>query len=83
MLEFGGIINDSPLYHFKILIINMPIFPITFSIPEEKIINVIIFPEAGELNEFSNKQIFALFNRRSEIFPKQGITCDDSFFAFC
>ena len=21
MLEFGGIINDSPLYHFKILII--------------------------------------------------------------
>ena len=23
-----------------------------------------------------------MFNRRSEIFPKQGITCDDSFFAF-
>ena len=30
----------------------------------------------------TDKQIFALFNRRSEIFPKQGITCDDSFFAF-
>jgi hypothetical protein len=30
----------------------------------------------------TDKQIFALFNRRAEIFPKQGITCDDSFFAF-
>lgn len=30
----------------------------------------------------TDKQIFALFNRRSEIFPKQGITCDDSFFAY-
>lgn len=30
----------------------------------------------------TDKQIFALFNRRSEIFPKQGITADDSFFAF-
>lgn len=29
----------------------------------------------------TDKQIFALFNRRAEIFPKQGITCDDSFFA--
>ena len=30
----------------------------------------------------TDKQIFALFNRRSEIFPKQGIYSDDSFFAF-
>ena len=30
----------------------------------------------------TDRQIFALFNRRSEIFPKQGINCDDSFFAF-
>ncbi len=30
----------------------------------------------------TDKQIFALFNRRSEIFPKQGIFSDDSFFAF-
>ena len=30
----------------------------------------------------TDKQIFALFNRRSEIFPKQGLTSDDSFFAF-
>lgn len=30
----------------------------------------------------TNKQIFALFERRSEIFPKQGITSDDSFFSF-
>jgi hypothetical protein len=30
----------------------------------------------------TEKQIFALFNRRSEIFPKQGINCDDSFFAY-
>lgn len=30
----------------------------------------------------TDKQIFALFNRRSEIFPKQGITADDSFFAY-
>lgn len=30
----------------------------------------------------TDKQIFALFNRRSEIFPKQGINCDDSFFAY-
>lgn len=30
----------------------------------------------------TDKQIFALFNRRSEIFPKQGVFCDDSFFAF-
>ncbi|MES2573342.1 MAG: helicase-related protein [Bacteroidota bacterium] len=30
----------------------------------------------------TDKQIFALFNRRSEIFPKQGITSDDSFFAY-
>jgi hypothetical protein len=30
----------------------------------------------------TDKQIFALFNRRSEIFPKQGILCDDSFFAY-
>jgi hypothetical protein len=30
----------------------------------------------------TDKQIFALFNRRAEIFPKQGISCDDSFFAF-
>lgn len=30
----------------------------------------------------TDKQIFALFNRRSEIFPKQGVLCDDSFFAF-
>lgn len=30
----------------------------------------------------TDKQIFALFNRRSEIFPKQGIDCDDSFFAY-
>ena len=29
----------------------------------------------------TDKQIFALFNRRSEIFPKQGIKSDDSFFA--
>lgn len=30
----------------------------------------------------TDKQIFALFNRRSEIFPKQGVFADDSFFAF-
>lgn len=30
----------------------------------------------------TDNQIFALFNRRSEIFPKQGLSCDDSFFAF-
>lgn len=30
----------------------------------------------------TDKQIFALFNRRSETFPKTGINCDDSFFAF-
>lgn len=30
----------------------------------------------------TDKQIFALFNRRSEIFPKQGILADDSFFAY-
>ena len=30
----------------------------------------------------TDKQIFGLFNRRSEIFPKQGITADDSFFAY-
>jgi hypothetical protein len=30
----------------------------------------------------TDKQIFALFNRRSEVFPKQGISFDDSFFAF-
>ena len=30
----------------------------------------------------TDKQIFALFNRRTEIFPKQGILCDDSFFSF-
>ncbi|HEV8514873.1 MAG TPA: helicase-related protein [Cyclobacteriaceae bacterium] len=30
----------------------------------------------------TDKQIFALFERRSEIFPKQGIECDDSFFSF-
>lgn len=30
----------------------------------------------------TDKQVFALFNRRSEIFPKQGISCDDSFFSF-
>ena len=30
----------------------------------------------------TDSQIFALFNRRSEIFPKQGLTCDDSFFAY-
>ncbi len=30
----------------------------------------------------TDKQIFALFNRRSEIFPKQGISCEDSFFSF-
>jgi hypothetical protein len=30
----------------------------------------------------TDKQIFALFNRRSEIFPKQGILSDDSFFAY-
>lgn len=30
----------------------------------------------------TDKQIFALFNRRAEIFPKQGISCDDSFFAY-
>jgi hypothetical protein len=30
----------------------------------------------------TDKQIFALFERRSEIFPKQGITSDDSFFSF-
>lgn len=30
----------------------------------------------------TDKQIFALFNRRSEVFPKQGINCDDSFFAY-
>lgn len=30
----------------------------------------------------TDKQIFALFHRRSEIFPKQGISCDDSFFAY-
>lgn len=30
----------------------------------------------------TDKQIFALFNRRSETFPKNGINCDDSFFAF-
>ncbi|HTF21596.1 MAG TPA: helicase-related protein [Chryseolinea sp.] len=29
----------------------------------------------------TDSQIFALFNRRSEIFPKQGLSCDDSFFA--
>lgn len=30
----------------------------------------------------TDKQIFALFNRRGEIFPKQGIKADDSFFAY-
>tara|TARA_R110001592_G_scaffold90485_2_gene266010 strand:- start:15032 stop:19360 length:4329 start_codon:yes stop_codon:yes gene_type:complete len=30
----------------------------------------------------TDKQVFALFTRRTEIFPKQGIFCDDSFFAF-
>lgn len=30
----------------------------------------------------TDKQIFALFERRAEIFPKQGITSDDSFFSF-
>lgn len=30
----------------------------------------------------TDKQIFALFNRRAEIFPKQGIFANDSFFAF-
>jgi hypothetical protein len=30
----------------------------------------------------TDKQIFALFNRRAEIFPKQGILSDDSFFAY-
>jgi hypothetical protein len=30
----------------------------------------------------TDKQIFALFNRRSEIFPKQGLLSDDSFFAY-
>jgi hypothetical protein len=30
----------------------------------------------------TDKQIFALFNRRSEIFPKQGILSEDSFFAY-
>ncbi|HYF66696.1 MAG TPA: helicase-related protein [Ohtaekwangia sp.] len=30
----------------------------------------------------TDKQIFALFNRRSEIFPKQGIDSDDSFFSY-
>lgn len=30
----------------------------------------------------TDKQIFALFDRRCEIFPKQGIACDDSFFSF-
>jgi hypothetical protein len=30
----------------------------------------------------TDKQIFALFNRRSEMFPKQGIESDDSFFSF-
>jgi hypothetical protein len=30
----------------------------------------------------TDKQIFALFDRRCEIFPKQGITCDDAFFSF-
>jgi hypothetical protein len=29
----------------------------------------------------TNKQIFALFNRRSEVFPKPGILSDDSYFA--
>jgi len=30
----------------------------------------------------TDKQIFGLFGRRSEIFPKQGVTADDSFFAY-
>lgn len=30
----------------------------------------------------TDKQIFALFDRRCEIFPKQGVTCDDAFFSF-
>lgn len=30
----------------------------------------------------TDKQIFALFDRRSEVFPKQGIDCKDSFFSF-
>ncbi|GGH18113.1 hypothetical protein FAZ19_11930 [Sphingobacterium alkalisoli] len=30
----------------------------------------------------TDKQIFGLFNRRSEIFPKQGPSADDSFFAY-
>lgn len=30
----------------------------------------------------TDKQIFALFDRRCEIFPKQGIACDDAFFSF-
>jgi hypothetical protein len=30
----------------------------------------------------TDKQIFALFGRRCEMFPKQGINCDDSFFSF-
>ncbi|MGX5852440.1 hypothetical protein ACWKW6_02300 [Dyadobacter jiangsuensis] len=30
----------------------------------------------------TDKQIFALFDRRCEMFPKQGINCDDSFFSF-
>jgi hypothetical protein len=30
----------------------------------------------------TDKQIFGLFDRRVSIFPKQGIDCDDSFFAY-
>lgn len=30
----------------------------------------------------TDKQIFALFNRRTEIFPKQGILAEDSFFSW-
>ncbi|HTI58982.1 helicase-related protein [Mucilaginibacter sp.] len=30
----------------------------------------------------TDKQIFALFDRRCEMFPKQGIACDDSFFSY-
>lgn len=52
----------------------------SYTIAEQTIKPKIITSTATTRN--TDKQIFALFNRRSEIFPKQGITCDDSFFAF-
>lgn len=52
----------------------------TYTIDNIKVKPKIITSTATTRN--TDKQIFALFNRRSEIFPKQGILCDDSFFAY-